>query len=360
MKDGPKAGSNTGGRSATITKVRVIVVNYQSGGHLKRCLDALAAQTYTNFDAIIVDNGSSDDSMARARRHDGRFSFIELSENMGFAAASNRGARGANADWIAMLNPDAFAEPDWLGALMAATVRHPDTVMFGSTQIMEADPGRLDGCGDAYFVGGLPWRGNHGLPITEIPDEGEVFGPCAAAALYRTDAFVGVGGFDENFFCYCEDVDLAFRLRLRGEQCVQVADAVVHHVGSGISGRESNFTIFHGTRNRVWVLVKNVPLPLLPIVMAGHILATMYLIIRMIRKPAFRAMLAGLRDAIVRIRPVLRRRRQVQACRSATTIDIARAMTWSPVKLHRRLHDVRRLPSRRLDHDTASRATRDK
>ena len=99
---------------------------------------------------------------------------------------------------------------------MAATRRHPDVVMFGSTQIDVLDQRRLDGVGDHYLVTGLPWRGGHGWSVNELPAEGEVFAPCAAACLIRADAFREANGFDERFFCYVEDIDLAFRLRLGG------------------------------------------------------------------------------------------------------------------------------------------------
>ncbi len=122
--------------------------------------------------------------------------------------------------------------PDWLEQLIAATRRNPDVVMFGSTQIDATDPQRLDGAGDHYLASGLPWRGGHGWPVKELPREAEVFAPCAAACLIRADAFREAKGFDERFFCYVEDVDLAFRLRLMGHCCIQVPAAVVRHVGA--------------------------------------------------------------------------------------------------------------------------------
>src|SRR5690242_10966967 len=100
--------------------VRVIVVSYNSGAYLARCLAALAAQSMPRFEAVVVDNGSSDGSLDGALPADGRFSVIRLGENLGFAAANNRGAAGARTRWLATLNPDAFAEPDWLAQLLAA------------------------------------------------------------------------------------------------------------------------------------------------------------------------------------------------------------------------------------------------
>lgn len=91
----------------------------------------------------------------------------------------------------------------------------------------------------------------------------QTFSPCAAAAAYRREIFFSAGGFDSSFFCRCEDIDRAFHLRLRGHYCAQITDAGVRHIGSASNGQRSAFSIYHGTRNRIWVMAKNMPLPLL-------------------------------------------------------------------------------------------------
>jgi GT2 family glycosyltransferase len=240
-------------------QVTVAVVAYQSGDFLQPCLDALAAQSFADFEAIVVDNDSTDGSIEALRLPDARFRIEKLGRNTGFAVANNVAAKMSAAPWFATLNPDTRADPDWLASLLAATERWPRAASFGSTQISLDNPGELDGVGDVWHGAGLAWRARLGRPVSDTPPEGEVFGPCAAAALYRREVFLELGGFDESYFCYCEDVDLAYRLRLAGWQAVQVPDAVVRHAGSGISGRTSEFTIFHGHRNRVWTYVKNTP-----------------------------------------------------------------------------------------------------
>lgn len=139
--------------------------------------------------------------------------------------------------------------------------------MLGSTQVNAADPGRLDGSGDRFFAAGLPWRGSH------LPAEGMVFGPCAAA--YDRRWFDAVAGFDERFFCYYEDIDLAFRIRLEGGACIQVQNAVVRHVGSGIAGRRSAFVHYHSARNRLWLFVKNVPSWGFALLLPAHVALTL-------------------------------------------------------------------------------------
>lgn len=318
---------------ATVT---VIIVNYNAGKYLARCLEALFAQTFSDFHAILADNGSTDGSM-EGLPADSRLEPLLLGANTGFAVANNRAAAMTDSPLIALLNPDAFAEPGWLAALVAAAERHPDAAMFGSTQIDALHPHLLDGTGDHYFAGGIPWRGGSGYPVADAPSgDVDVFAPCAAAALYRREAFDRAGGFDERFFCYCEDVDLAFRIRLDGGRCIQVRDAVVHHVGSAITGRRSAFSTYHGMRNRLWLFVKNMPpllfWPLLPV----HALLQSLLLCKASSDGVFDAALKGFADGLSGISPMLHSRRMLQRARRASTAQIARALVWSPVKLWKR------------------------
>ena len=119
----------------------------------------------------------------------------------------------------------------------------------------------LDGTGDAYHMSGLVWRMGHGMPVSsDTGKDYEVFSPCAAVAFYRRSAMQKIGGFDEEYFCYVEDVDLGFRLRLAGFRCLYVPKSVAHHVGSGATGgQHSDFAAYHGHRNLVWTFVKDMP-----------------------------------------------------------------------------------------------------
>ncbi|MBV5325640.1 MAG: glycosyltransferase family 2 protein, partial [Rhodospirillaceae bacterium] len=159
--------------------------------------------------------------------------------------------------------------------------------MFGSTQLMAEDPLRLDGAGDNYSIFGIAWRGGFGGAASLVISDREVFSPCAAAALY--------GGFAEHFFCYLEDVDLGFRLRLGGHGMVQVADARVRHVGSAISGRHSSFTLYHSTRNGIFLLIRCMPLALMVLALPLYIVAQLWL---MTRTTGWRHRLRGLRDGL--------------------------------------------------------------
>src|SRR5438067_3225200 len=222
--------------------VAVVIVNKSAGPHLGRVLESLGRQTIAPQRVIVVDNASDDGSLDGL---DTRFPTVELvrsTENLGFAAANNLAVRMSDdCEFVALLNPDAFPEPQWLETLLAAADAHPDCAFFGSRLVLADDDLTLDGTGDHYHVSGTAWRRDQGATARVERPEGETFSACAAAALYRREAFDTVGGFDESYFCYYEDTDLAFRLRLAGHRGLYVHDAVAYHVGSATTGLLSAF-----------------------------------------------------------------------------------------------------------------------
>jgi len=323
--------------------VSVIIVNYNARDWLVRSVQSILDQSLQNFECFIVDNGSDDGSMSTLPDLDKRFHIIKSTENLGFSTANNLAAKETKAPWLALLNPDAFARPDWLEQLLNATKLAPNVTMVGSLQYMALDTTLLDGTGDCYHVSGLAWRSQHLKPADDIPPTGEVFAPCAAGALYDKTSFLKVGGFDEQFFCYHEDVDLAFRMRLDGGICVQSESAIIDHVSSGISGRASDFAVYHGTRNRVWTFVKNMPGPLLLIFTPALVfINTTFLVWAIVKR---RARLAptwrGIKDGIKGIPKMWGKRRAIHANRKIGSMDVLRSLTWSPLKVLRRDSDIR-------------------
>ncbi|MBI5937515.1 MAG: glycosyltransferase family 2 protein [Betaproteobacteria bacterium] len=313
--------------------VAVIVVNYNSGELLRRCLAALTRQTYPSFRVIVVDNASSDDSLKGVGESFPDTQILRQSANLGFAAGNNAGiAAVGDCKWIACLNPDAFPEPDWLASLMAAAARYPDCASFGSRLIMAEDPARLDGTGDVYHVSGLAWRRGHGRSVERGIGEGdEIFAPCAAAALYRRDALADVGGFDASYFCYFEDVDLGFRLRLRGYRSRYVPESRALHVGSAITGFRSDFSIYHGHRNMVWAYFKNMPTPLLWLYLPQHLLANVLTILLYAGRGRGGAILKAKWHALKAMPEIWRARREVQSRRKVGAREIRRQLCRKPL-----------------------------
>ena len=336
-------------KSRAPPEVSLVVVVYESGPTLAECLATVRAQTFAGYEIILVDNASSDRVAQAAVQADPAIRLIENAENLGFAAAVNQAAKVARGRWLALLNPDAFAEPDWLARLVAAADANPDVHAFASRQLMADDPTKLDGLGDVMALAGFPFRGGYTHPDPGGLEPGWVFSACGGAMLIDRDLFLRLGGFDERLFCYCEDVDLGYRLRLIGEPTLLVPDAVVRHVGSASTGgRRSDFAVFHGTRNRFWVFVKDTPPGLFWLTLPLHIAATLVLFARHATRGEIVTPVRGLASGIRHIGVALEARREAQAARTVGSWEIARAMTWNPLDLFlRRAFIQRRKPPTR-------------
>ncbi len=230
----------------------------------------------------------------------------------------------ADCEWIATLNPDAFPEPDWLEKLLQAAQENSGCSSFASHLLNDGDRAIVDGTGDAMHVSGMHWRVGHGLSASGYGDgKCEVFSSRAAAALYRRNTFLAMGGFDEMLFCYAEGVDLGFRLRLAGHRCRYVPDAIVGHVGSATSGgHHSDFSVYHGHRNLVWLYVKNMPSPLFWLYLPQHLLVNIASIVYFALHGQGRVILKAKWDAIKGISKMWRKRREIQAQRKASTWEI--------------------------------------
>ncbi len=316
--------------------ISIIIVNYNSGGRLQKCLTALAAQTFRDFEIIIVDNDSADGSLGVSPPDGVDTRILKLDDNIGFAGANNRGVEQARGAWVAFLNPDAYAAPGWLEAFIDGRARYCDVDAFGSLQLIASDPARIDGAGDAYFAAGISYRSHFNHSVQAAPPEGECFAPCAAAAFYRKEVFEQLGGFEETFFCYAEDVDLAFRLRLKGGRVIQLRNAVVHHEGSGITSQVSGFAVYHGHRNRLWTYFRNMPPSLLIITLPAQVIMSLLLIPVFFFKGCGGAYVRGVWDGVAALPKVLKGRTDIQRTRKVSTSDLVHVITWSPIKFLQR------------------------
>lgn len=310
-------------------KVSVIIVNWNGDLFLERCLIALMTQTVKPHEVILVDNASSDGSVDRLRQ----FPFVRLmaqNQNTGFARGNNLAieAVSSESEWIALMNPDAFAEPLWLEELLTAARQNPAFDVFGSKLVNAADTSVLDGVGDAYHVSGLVWRMAHGMPSSNAAAGAiEVFSACAAAALYRRSALRELGGFDEDYFCYVEDVDLGFRLKLAGRRCLYVPQSVAHHVGSGTTGgQHSDFALYHGHRNLVWTFVKDMPGVLFWLLLPMHVALNLAAVIWFALRGRGGVVLRAKRDALLGLPKMWRKRQHIQRTRVASIGEVWRQL----------------------------------
>lgn len=314
-------------------RVGVAIVAYNTKRFWPRLKNALEAQTFGDWRLIIVDNASDPAERLRLDQLPPGAELIQSEVNLGFAAANNLAASILGAEFLALVNPDAFPEPTWLDELVAAAGRWPQAAAFGSLQVLAHDPSIGDGNGDEMHALGIPYRAQARRRLVRPAPEGECFSVCAAAALFRMADFRAMGGFDEKFGAYCEDVDLCYRLRLIGRVSVQVPRALAHHVSGGSAPADSPYAVFHGRRNRLWTFVKNTPpllfWPILPL----HLAATMAQLLVSPTKRSGGAGWRALAAALAGLPKVWPQRRSVQRGRTASTIEIARALMWSPLAL---------------------------
>ncbi len=237
--------------------VAVVIVNFNGERLLPDCLAALAAQTLAPAQIVVADNGSKDGSVALLRAHHPHVDVLELGRNHGFAGGANRGVRATTAAWVCVLNSDATPAPDWLAQLTAAP-RDARTWALGSV-LVSAASGRIESAGDQYAPAGYAYKLLRDRPLAALPAEPyPVFAAPGAAPVFRRDVFDALGGYEERFFLYYEDVDLAFRAVLAGYHALLVPSARVTH-RLGATTRSHARARFYVARNSVWCAVRCLP-----------------------------------------------------------------------------------------------------
>jgi len=251
-------------RRLTNGLVSVIIVTWNSAPFLRRCLAALAAQTYPEVELIHIDNASSDDSAAVVREFASAVKQIINDTNRGFSAAVNQGVRVARGEFVFLLNPDAFLEPDYLAKLAAALT---DNFGMATGTLLQAETALIDSKGIRMTRSGRHFDIDQGLRSDTrhpTPDTREVFGVSGAAAMYSMqfvrDVTIGGEFLDEDFFTFREDADVAWRGQLFGWKAVHVPDAIAHHVRTVTPEKRRSLPAvinMHGVKNRFLLRLKN-------------------------------------------------------------------------------------------------------
>lgn len=242
-------------------KVSIIIPNYNGAKYIKECIDSVYNQTYKDYELIVVDNASSDNSNEIIEENYPEIKLIKNDTNTGFSIAVNQGIKESKGEYALLLNNDTLAEPTWLEALVNTIEKDKKIFSVCSKMIQYYNNDKIDDAGDEYCVLGWAWKRGDGKSTTEYTKTEEVFSSCAGAAIYRKATFDEIGYFDENFFAYMEDVDISYRAKIYGYKNVYCADAKIHHIGSATSGSKYNgFKIKLAARNNIYVPYKNMPL----------------------------------------------------------------------------------------------------
>src|SRR5450432_961415 len=236
--------------------VTVVITTLAADSRLLECVESLGRQTQRDFEGGIVDN--SGQGLVRRNQTSGGARIVENQRNNGFGAAVNQGLRASAAPYLATLNDDAVAHAGWLDALVRALERRPDAGMCASQVRLFGEP-RLDSAGMLIARDGSSKQRGFGRPPEDFPVDEETLLPSGSAALYRRAMLEELGGFDEDFFLYCEDTVLGLRARWAGWKCLYVPEAVAEHHYSHSAGRASPVKAYYVERNRLFVVAKNFP-----------------------------------------------------------------------------------------------------
>jgi GT2 family glycosyltransferase len=240
--------------------VSIIIAHHNKKEFLEKCLSSLLRQTYQTIEIILVDNGSTDGSVDYIKRKFPSVKIVRCKENLGFAKANNIGIKEAKGDLIATLNNDTEVVPNWIYELVKVINSGEKVGMCSSKILFMKNPTMINSTGINVSRSGACWdRGMSEYDIGQYQSVENVFGPCGCAAMYKREMLEEIGLFDEDFYAYAEDVDLAFRGRLAGWECLYVPKAVVYHLHGGTAGYNSDYTVYYGDRNIIWNAFKNFP-----------------------------------------------------------------------------------------------------
>ena len=266
-------------------EVSVVIPNFNGIAFLDSVLASLEGQTLSNFEVILVDNGSTDGSCSFVTANYPWVHLIELSENFGFCGAVNAGIRAAKAPYVLLLNNDTEVKEDFVEEMLAAIRRHKNAFSCGARMVQYHDRDRLDDVGNYYCALGWSFARGRGKDIHAYETEDKIFSACAGAAIYRKKIIEKIGYFDEEHFAYLEDTDIGYRARIYGYENWYAPKAIVYHVGSGTSGsRYNQFKTRYSSRNNIYLIYKNMPLLQiilnLPFLAAGFLIKFLFFAIK--------------------------------------------------------------------------------
>ncbi len=292
--------------------VAIVIPNWNGKHYLEACLTTLFAQDFTDFEVYVVDNASTDDSVSLVKGKFPQVHLIENTANVGLCIANNQGILATQAELVMMLNNDTEVEPACLGHLVRAIEADPEIGMAASKMMLTDQRNMIESAGIVIDKAGIAW----GLESGDIDRGNEtavvpVFGACGGAALYRRAMLLEIGLFDEDFFVYLEDADVAWRGQWAGWKGVYVPQAIVYHAHSATIKEGSPFKTRLLGRNKLWMICKNYPFPQLtwygPLILLYELLAIGYGIVSGRGLPT----LNGRWEALRYLPAILAKRRQV-------------------------------------------------
>jgi GT2 family glycosyltransferase len=314
-------------------RASVIVVNYNRRDDTLDCLKALDAQSFEDFEVIVVDNGSSDNSVEEIRKFKEANSLshpvriFSLTDNKGFASANLAGLVQSKAEYIALLNNDTEPGAQWLQRLVNAMDANPE-VGICATKMIATGTGLIDSAGDGYSSLLKGFKRGEGRPKYFYDKAGYVFGACAGAALYRRRMIDHVGFLDEDFFLLHEDTDLNLRAQIAGWKILYVPDAIVYHKVSSSIGRMSDLAVYYTLRNGEFVRIKNIPFPVFLRHLPGYVLGMAAEIVYFgVRHGKWGLYYRAKKDAMRNLTGMLAKRKKIMTMRTVDYKYLSEIMT---------------------------------
>jgi hypothetical protein len=310
--------------SESAATVTAAIATYNGRELLEVVLGSLAQQTYDEIRVVVIDDASQDGTDQWLREHWPAVDVVVHPENRGVTAALNSCVRAAaGSEFVLLLNNDVELDPHCVEELVAALRAHPHAASAGAKLLDYTRRDLLDGTGDTYSWAGIAHRRGQGeVDLGQYDEQKDAFGACAAAALYRMDAFADVGPFDEQFYALCEDVDWSFRAQLAGYSCRYVPTAIAYHIGSASLGpRFSEFTVYHNWRNEIWLVAKNFPASAFLLHAPDLLLGQLAAVAVALRRRYVGALLRAWRDALRGLPEALSKRGQVRRRRGRRELE---------------------------------------
>lgn len=290
-----------------MSKVSVVIPNYNGEKYIKECMDALLKQSEKDFDVIFVDNASEDGSLDEIKHYNKKLKLdlIKLDKNYGFSKAVNEGIKASKAEYVILLNNDTHVGKHFIEELLKA-IQEDENIFAAQALMLQYDaPDKVDSAGD-YFCGmGVAFSVGKDKAASQYNKKKDIFSACAGAAIYRKKVFDEIGYFPEQFFAYLEDVDTCYRAKLFGYRNIIVPSARVLHVGSGSSGsRYNEFKVKLAARNSILLMYRNFALwqwvvNFIPVMM-GIVIKSVFFA----RKKLLKAYLGGIFSAFSKFKEV--------------------------------------------------------
>ncbi len=320
----------------TTNLVSIVIPNWNGRKFLIPCLESILAQSYKQFEIIVVDNGSQDGSCELLSKKYPQVKLIALEHNTGFSVAVNKGINVSQGNFIALINNDTKANVHWLEKMVEALTNNIEIGSVACKMLSMDNPKLIDGAGDGLRRGGLPGRIGHGqIDFGQFDKERYVLGACGGAVVYRKAMLDDIGLFDEDFFAYLEDVDLSLRAQSAGYRCLYVPDAIMYHLGCGTTGSGySKLVVRLSCRNNINMIVKNIPGDLL-IEFVPQIIfwQSYYLAAVVIRGGSVFAWLGGVLDALFLLPKMLAKRKAIKSKRKLDSAALRQIILQSEEEL---------------------------